>query len=100
MKIIPAAVSCPAADLNRALRAAIDASHALRAVLFDPDGFAVFELNRLNRTNPRAKPAGVAALVHRETAGSAGKAVEHRPHDRGFNTRAGAFVYVINVGFR
>ena len=85
MKIVPPAVSCAAAELNRLLWTAVDAPHALRTVLLDPDGFAVFELNCLNRANSRAESASVAALVHRKAAGCAGKFVEHWPHERGLD---------------
>lgn len=94
-KVISSAILRSLTILNRALRAAIDAAQALRAVLFHPDRALAIHANCPDRTDPRAEPASVAILCRIERAGTLGKEIEHGTNRSRFELRARALTNVV-----
>ena len=100
LKKIPAALLRPRPVLNRLHRAAIDAGHALRAVLAHPNWLALFQNNRFYRTVALADLAAVAVVCCIKRFRSPGKRVEHRPNQSRFQPGSRSGVDVEHRRFR
>ena len=95
MKIISPTLCGARTILNCALRAAVDTTHALRAVFFYPLWLAVFQSDGVNRAYARAEPTAVASVVHGEHLCRASKGVEDRANKRCFDARARDCMHIL-----